>query len=85
MPAERLLSRLPYGACLDSPIGCLPDGLEHLLADNGSDLSEWQRQRMAVLACAVLSPAPRSTPDQERWSSRHTWSYAVCAGATMAD
>ena len=51
------IEQAAHDACLDDLIDQLPDGLDHLLADNGSDLSEGQRQRMA-LARAFLSSAP---------------------------
>ena len=51
------IEQAAHDACLDDLIDQLPDGLDHLLADNGSDLSEGQRQRIA-LARAFLSSAP---------------------------
>ncbi|OZG49088.1 ATP-binding cassette domain-containing protein [Bombiscardovia coagulans] len=44
-------------ARLDDVIAQLPDGLEHVLSANGSELSEGQKQRVAV-ARAFLSQAP---------------------------
>ncbi|MBI0105572.1 ABC transporter ATP-binding protein [Bifidobacterium sp. B14448H7] len=51
------IEQAAHDACLDDLIDQLPDGLDHLLSDNGSDLSEGQRQRIA-LARAFLSSAP---------------------------
>ena len=51
------IEQAAHDACLDDLIDQLPDGLDHLLADNGSDLSEGQRQRVS-LARAFLSSAP---------------------------
>ena len=51
------IEQAAHDACLDDLIDQLPDGLDHLLADNGFDLSEGQRQRVA-LARAFLSSAP---------------------------
>ena len=46
-----------HAACLDEVIDQFPDGLDHMLLRNGSELSDGQKQRVAV-ARAFLSRAP---------------------------
>ena len=46
-----------HAACLDEVIDQFPDGLDHMLVRNGSELSDGQKQRIAV-ARAFLSHAP---------------------------
>ena len=46
-----------HAACLDEVIDQFPDGLDHMLERNGSELSDGQKQRVAV-ARAFLSRAP---------------------------
>ena len=46
-----------HAACLDEVIDQFPDGLDHMLLRNGAELSDGQKQRVAV-ARAFLSRAP---------------------------
>lgn len=51
------VERAAHAACLDEVVDGLPGGLDHVLVRHGEELSQGQRQRVAV-ARAFLSDAP---------------------------
>lgn len=56
MPLKNRIMQAAHHACLDDLIDQLPDGLDTQLSRNGSQLSDGQRQRVAI-ARSFLSSA----------------------------
>ncbi len=54
---RREIADAAHAACLDEVIDQFPERLDHMLVRNGSELSDGQKQRIAV-ARAFLSRAP---------------------------